>query len=315
MNRTSPKCAEGWATFARVAAATAALALLVTSISATSAAAPGQLLEPVLKAAEEHYLRPVGLTLADAERDWPSQVALVVGLVLRGQAGFALQDPVARRNWDAVQSETTSYFEALAHATAYVERFGGRTVNGPILWDICVQAMHGSHDEYARREFGRGPYVERNLLVPDSPPREQLPTSERLFVQRDEQVNLLGQRPHMPPERHPETDPDQYFLQTVIPVYNAYVDAWNASVRAYVGGSLNASRQSYQRAYSLCQQVFNMAPNLVRCNLGFVEQRPSNQPQLPYSELGPYDAGDPYRPPQHDYGPSDSRELKRHWNQ
>ncbi len=195
-------------------AALVVLALGVALGAASRVEASSAAFDAAMTQVYEQYVLPNGLTLGDLERDIPTHLAIMIGLVLQGQMEYVAGNSALQEPFVQLQQEFRDYLGGVAQRAGNVERFTGKPISRDILWGLSFDAIQGRYDQFAAKEYGRGPSPGPSVFtaqgsgasqpgtvgleperVPPVPSRTP-PSGDsgKLLHPPDDHINLLGVR-------------------------------------------------------------------------------------------------------------------------
>ena len=141
----------------------------------------------LLSVVNQLYLRPNGYSAPQYAKQYPANLAIMLGHALRRQMGAIQEDPVFVRRFEGLVDETKDYLNRLARTLGY--RFAdGRKMRQDEMWFYALGAMNGQYDDKVYQYFGVAPdHVPAMVLQPP----EQVERRLRGKLQGEMAVELL----------------------------------------------------------------------------------------------------------------------------
>ena len=256
--------------------------VLIFASTTVVAAATGKDRSPAFDAAltqvYEQYVLPNELTLAELEQNTPTNLAVMIGLVLQGQAAHVSRNQDYAQPFVQLQHEFIAYLDEVARRADNVDAFTGQQIDRDSLWSIVVDAINGRYDQFAITEYGRAPVPGPPVFTARGQTRQDLESESastlgagsttsseatgRLINVPEEQaevfgtgdhISLLGVRPsESTPVRGQSTQPR---MNPARAAFNRGVDAWNQCVNLWSGGAYRASGTKFESAQAHFKQA------------------------------------------------------------
>jgi len=141
----------------------------------------------LLSAVNQLYLRPNGYSAPQYAKQYPGNLAVMMGHALRRQLKAIQEDPVFVRRFEGLADETKDYLNRLAWTLGY--RFpDGRKMRQDKLWFYALEAMNGKYDNKVYQYFGVAPHHVPAMVLQ---PPEQVERRLRGKLQGEMAVELL----------------------------------------------------------------------------------------------------------------------------